>query len=467
MKPWGGRFSKATDKSVEEFTASLLLDRRLYREDIEGSLAHAKMLAAVGLITNEEVDKIRSALMEILLAVEAGEFKFDVADEDIHMAIERALIDKVGPVGGKLHTARSRNDQVATDMRLYLKRELVALGGLVVELRKVLVDLAADHQETVMPGYTHMQRAQPVFLAQHLLAYVFMLQRDGGRLRACYEEADAMPLGSAALAGTALPIDREMVAKELGFSKLSDNSMDAVSDRDFLVQFLACAALIMVHLSRLAEELVIWSSSEFDFIELDDAYTTGSSIMPQKKNPDVAELIRGKSGRVFGDVTAMLTVLKGLPLTYNRDLQEDKTFMFDAVDTLKGCLPAMTGMLRGVRVNTTRLAEAAADGFAVATDFADYLVTKGVPFRAAHETVGKLVKQCLEEGKTLSDMTLADLQRYDRRFEADALTLSDPKASAASRNSSGGTGSESIAAQLETAAAGISEYCKWLDGNQK
>ena len=465
MKLWGGRFSKPTDKSVEQFTSSLLLDRRLYREDVEGSLAHAKMLGAVGLISPEETDAIRSALMEMLLSIESGEFYFDPADEDIHMAIERALIDKVGPLGGKLHTARSRNDQVATDMRLYLKRKLIALGGLVVDLEKALVDLAADHLETVMPGYTHMQRAQPVFLAQHLLAYVFMLQRDGRRLRGCHEEADAMPLGSAALAGTALPIDREMVAKELGFSKISDNSMDAVSDRDFLVQFLAAAATIMVHLSRLAEELVVWSSAEFGFIELDDSYTTGSSIMPQKKNPDVAELIRGKSGRVFGGLTAMLTVLKGLPLTYNRDLQEDKTFLFDAVDTLEGCLPAMTGMLRGARVNTTVLAKAAADGFAVATDFADYLVTKGVPFRAAHETVGKLVKWCLDEGKAETGLTLADLKKFDSRFEADALKLIDPIASAASRNSAGGTGPESIAAQMEQAGSAMADFERWLSAD--
>ncbi|MDP1808421.1 MAG: argininosuccinate lyase [Actinomycetota bacterium] len=462
MKLWGGRFSKPTDKSVEQFTSSLLLDRRLYREDIEGSLAHAKMLGAAGLMTAEEVDAICSALMDIMREIAGDEFDFDIGDEDIHMAIERALIDKVGPLGGKLHTARSRNDQVAMDMRLHLKRAIKDIAGALVELEKVLLALAEANRETVLPGYTHLQRAQPVFLAHHLLAYMAMFRRDGRRLRHCYEETDAMPLGSAALAGTALAIDRAMVAKELGFSKISENSMDAVSDRDWLLQFLSAAATIMVHLSRLAEELVVWSSAEFGFIELDDSYTTGSSIMPQKKNPDVAELIRGKSGRVFGDLTAMLTVLKGLPLTYNRDLQEDKTFMFDAIDTLAGCLPAMAGMLAGAKVDKGRMAAAAGGGFAVATDFADYLVTKGVPFRTAHETVGKLVKWCLDEGKTEPDLTLADLQKFDSRFKDDALKLVDPITSAASRNSAGGTGNESIAAQIEKAKGQIAEYEKWL-----
>lgn len=462
MKLWGGRFSKPTDKSVEQFTSSLLIDRRLYREDIEGSLAHAKMLGAVGLISPEDSEAIRSALTEILRSIESGEFDFDPADEDIHMAIERALIEKVGPVGGKLHTARSRNDQVATDMRLHLMRAVKDIAGALVELEKVLLAIADANQATVMPGYTHLQRAQPVWLAHHLLAYVAMFRRDGRRLRHCCEEADVMPLGSAALAGTALPIDREMVAKELGFSKISENSMDAVSDRDWLLQFLSAAATIMVHLSRLAEELVVWSSAEFGFIELDDSYTTGSSIMPQKKNPDVAELIRGKSGRVFGDLTAMLTVLKGLPLTYNRDLQEDKTFMFDAIDTLSGCLPAMAGMLAGAKFDKGRMAAAAAGGFAVATDFADYLVIKGVPFRTAHETVGKLVKWCLDEGKTEADLTLADLQKFDPLFEPDALKLIDPVTSAASRNSAGGTGSARIAAQIKEAGSAIADFERWL-----
>jgi argininosuccinate lyase len=450
MKLWGGRFSKPTDKMVENFSASLPIDKRLYREDIEGSLAHAKMLGQQGIITAEETDILRGALMEIRLAIEAGDFTFDLADEDIHMAIERALIDKVGPVGGKLHTARSRNDQVATDMRLHLKRIIPDIGQAITALRKALLDLAEENRETVLPGYTHLQRAQPVFLAHHLLAYIFMLGRDANRLDACYEEADVMPLGSAALAGTVLPIDRESVARELGFSRISANSMDAVSDRDWLIQFISASAQIMVHLSRLSEELIIWSSSEFDFIEIDDSYTTGSSIMPQKKNPDVAELIRGKSARVISNMTGILTLLKGLPLTYNRDLQEDKTYMFETIDTVGDCLRVMSGMISGLKINKERMAEAAG-GFTTATDYADYLVTKGVPFRKAHEVVGRLVKASIDEGKGLADFSLDELKQFDLHFESSALDLSDPKRSAASRNSAGGTGSESVSRQLEAA----------------
>lgn len=461
MKLWGGRFAKQTSKLVEEFTASLLIDRRLYREDIDGSLAHAKMLGAVGIITPAEADVIRSALMEILIAIEGGEFNFDLADEDIHMAIERALIDKVGPVGGKLHTARSRNDQVVTDVRLHLKRVIPGICEQIIGVQKNFLELAKEHRTSVLPGYTHLQRAQPIFLAHHCLAYVFMLDRDIDRLVECFREADVMPLGSAAMAGTALPIDRRLVATELGFSRLSDNSMDAVSDRDFLVQFLGAASLVMVHLSRLAEELIMWSSAEFGFIEIDDSFTTGSSIMPQKKNPDVAELVRGKAGRVFGALTGMLTLLKGLPLTYNRDLQEDKIYLFEVIDTLSGCLPAMAGMIGGLKINKERLAEAAG-GFSVATDFADYLVTKGLPFRQAHEVVGKMVKACLDEDKTLAQLTLPELQNFDRRFEADALALADPAASAAGRVSPGGTGTESILIQLKTAEAKITEVEKWV-----
>jgi argininosuccinate lyase len=462
LKLWGGRFSKPTDRLVEKFTASLPLDRRLYREDITGSLAHVKMLAEVEIITDEECALIRSALMEISLAIQRGEFAFDLADEDIHMAIERALIDKVGPLGGKLHTARSRNDQVATDMRLYLKNVILDLGRQLVGLESSLLTLAEAGQSIVLPGYTHMQRGQPVFLAHHFLAYVFMLRRDARRFRDVYRETDVMPLGSAALAGTALPIDRMLVARELGFSTISDNSMDAVSDRDFLVQFLSAAAQLMVHLSRLSEELIIWSSAEFGFIEIDDGFTTGSSIMPQKKNPDVAELIRGKSGRVFGNLMGMLTVLKGLPLTYNRDLQEDKTFMFDTVDTLTGCLSVMEGMIGTLRVNPEPMAKAAA-GFATATDLADYLVTKGVPFRMAHEAVGKLIKWCLEENRVLTDLSLDELKKFDRLFEDEALALVDPAASAGSRESAGGTGSKSVAAQLAAARREIRDYEGWLE----
>ncbi len=461
MKLWGGRFSKPTDKLVEQFSASLPFDKRLYWEDIEGSLAHTKMLGAQGIITDKDADAIRGALMEIRLAIEADDFDFDLADEDIHMAIERALIDKIGPAGGKLHTARSRNDQVATDMRLHLKRTLIVIAGEVAALQETFLALAEEHRDTVLPGYTHLQRAQPIFLAHHLLAYVFMLDRDAEKLKNCYQEADVMPLGSAAMAGTPLPIDRESVAKELGFSRLSDNSMDAVSDRDWLISFTAAAAQIMVHLSRLSEELIIWSSAEFDFVEIDDSHTTGSSIMPQKKNPDVAELVRGKTARAISNVTGILTLLKGLPLTYNRDLQEDKIYLFETIDIVSSCLAVTRGMVGGLAVNVERMAEAAG-GFAVATDYADYLVVKGLPFRMAHDVVGRLVRFCLENDKEPVDLTLEELQTFDRRFAADALSLSDPKRSAAARISPGGTGSESITSQLKTARIKLDELQEWV-----
>ncbi len=461
MKLWGGRFSKPTDKLVEKFSASLPFDKRLYWEDIEGSLAHTKMLGAQGIITDEDADAIRGALMEIRLAIEADAFDFDLADEDIHMAIERSLIDKIGPVGGKLHTARSRNDQVATDMRLHLKRVLIVLAEEIAALQDAFLTLAEKNRETVLPGYTHLQRAQPIFLAHHLLAYVFMFDRDAEKLKSCYREADVMPLGSAAMAGTPLPIDRESVAKELGFSRVSDNSMDAVSDRDWLVSFTAAAAQIMVHLSRLSEELIVWSSTEFGFIEIDDSHTTGSSIMPQKKNPDVAELVRGKTARAISNVTGILTLLKALPLTYNRDLQEDKVYLFETIDIVSDCLAVTRGMISGLAINTERMAEAAG-GFAVATDYADYLVVKGLPFRMAHEAVGRLVRFCLDNGKEPADLTLEELQSFDRHFETDALALSDPRESAAGRNSPGGTGSESIARQLETARTAIDKLREWI-----
>ncbi len=461
MKLWGGRFSKPTDKLVEKFSASLPFDQRLYWEDIEGSLAHAKMLGAQGIIPEEEAETIRGALMELRLSIEANNFTFDLADEDIHMAIERALIDKIGPVGGKLHTARSRNDQVATDMRLHLKRVIIVLGEEITALQEAFLILAEEHRETVLPGYTHLQRAQPIFLAHHLLAYVFMLGRDADRLKDCYRETDIMPLGSAAMAGTSLPIDRDATAKDLGFARLSDNSMDAVSDRDWLTGFVAAGAQIMVHLSRLSEELILWSSAEFDFVEIDDSYTTGSSIMPQKKNPDVAELIRGKTARAISNVTGILTLLKGLPLTYNRDLQEDKVYLFETIDIVGDSLAVARGMVSGLVFKPKQMAEAAG-GLSVATDYADYLVVKGMPFRAAHEIVGRLVRFCLDNDKEPADLTLEELQTFERRFEADALHLGDPSSSAAGRNSPGGTGSKSIERQLKTARSGLDKFTEWL-----
>lgn len=450
MKLWGGRFQKNTAKQVEQFASSLSFDKRLYQEDIEGSLAHAKMLGAIGLLNSEEVKTITAGLKKIKAELDNGSFIFTSSDEDIHMAIERRLIELVGEAGAKLHTGRSRNDQVALDLRVYLKKQIKTVIKLINDVRHTLVQLAEAHQATVMPGYTHLQRAQPVFLAHHLLAYFFMLHRDVKRFNACYEETDVLPLGSAALAGSSFPLDRGLVAKELGFSKITANSIDAVSDRDFVVSFLAAASLLMVHLSRLAEEIILWSTSEFNFVELDDAYATGSSIMPQKKNPDVAELVRGKTGRILGHLLAMLTMLKGLPLAYNRDLQEDKEAVFDTVDTLLLLLSTLNGLLKTVKFNKEKLALAAA-GFSLATDYADYLVAKGVPFRTAHQLVGQLVKYCLEKKKQLGELSLKELQQFSAKFTNDALALADPVKSASTRNTPGGTGTESIKVQLKMA----------------
>ncbi|MDN5363231.1 MAG: argininosuccinate lyase [Eubacteriales bacterium] len=419
MKLWGGRFTKETDRLVEDFHSSISFDARLYRQDIRGSQAHARMLGKVGVLTPEEAEQIIAALEEILQDIEAGRVEFSPAAEDIHMNIETLLIQRLGDLGRKLHTARSRNDQVALDTRLYLKEEIKEIVGLLRKLQALLLDLAEKHRETIMPGYTHLQRAQPVTLAHHLLAYFFMFQRDVERLKDCYRRTDVMPLGSGALAGTTFPLDREMVARELGFAAISMNSMDAVSDRDFAIEFCAAASLIMMHLSRFCEELILWSSAEFGFVEMDDAYSTGSSIMPQKKNPDVAELIRGKTGRVYGDLMALLTVMKGLPLAYNKDMQEDKERLFDAVDTVKACLTVFTPMLATMRVKEEVMAQAARGGFTNATDLADYLVRRGVPFRRAHEIVGQAVLYCLEKGVSLEELTLEEFRRFAPEIDSD------------------------------------------------
>lgn len=419
MKLWGGRFTKETDRLVEDFHSSISFDARLYRQDIRGSQAHARMLGKVGVLTPEEAEQIIAALEEILQDIEAGRVEFSPAAEDIHMNIETLLIQRLGDLGRKLHTARSRNDQVALDTRMYLKEEIKEIVGLLRKLQALLLDLAEKHRETIMPGYTHLQRAQPVTLAHHLLAYFFMFQRDVERLKDCYRRTDVMPLGSGALAGTTFPLDREMVARELGFAAISMNSMDAVSDRDFAIEFCAAASLIMMHLSRFCEELILWSSAEFGFVEMDDAYSTGSSIMPQKKNPDVAELIRGKTGRVYGDLMALLTVMKGLPLAYNKDMQEDKERLFDAVDTVKACLTVFTPMLATMRVKEEVMAQAARGGFTNATDLADYLVRRGVPFRRAHEIVGQAVLYCLEKGVSLEELTLEEFRRFAPEIDSD------------------------------------------------
>jgi len=443
-KPWGGRFSEPTDKRVEEFTSSLHFDRRLYPYDIAGSIAHCRMLAAQGIVSSEEAEEIISGLQEIRKDMEAGTFPLSPGLEDIHMAIETALIERIGPVGGKLHTARSRNDQISLDMRLYLRDEVTTILDLVADLQAALVRVAKREIDTVLPGYTHLQKAQPVLLAHYLLAYWEMLDRDAGRLGECRERINIMPLGSAALAGTGFPIDREHVAQLLDFPKLSQNSMDAVSDRDFVAEFIFDAAVLMMHVSRFCEDLILWSGGEFGFVSLPDAFTTGSSIMPQKKNPDVAELIRGKTGRVYGDLVAILTVLKGLPMTYNRDLQEDKEPLFDTVDTVTTSLAVLADMTEALTFNRGRMLEAAAEGFSTATDVADYLVMRGVPFREAHAIVGRLVGYCVEKEKTFQDLVIDEIRLFWKDADADVYACMDVAGSIGARSSIGGTAKKAV-----------------------
>ena len=461
-KLWGGRFDKNTDKVVEEFTASLPFDCRLYKEDIAGSIAHVKMLAKCKILPDEEAEQIAEGLREIEREFEADRFSFDLADEDIHMSIERTLMQKIGPVGGKLHTARSRNDQVALDMRMYIKKEIKIVCELITSLKQTLMAGARDNIDVIMPGYTHMQRAQPILFAHHQMAHFFSLQRDFDRFKLCFDRADVMPLGSGALAGTSFPIDREFVAKELGFSRISENSLDAVSDRDFLLEFQFAASLMMVHLSRIAEELVLWSTQEFGFVELDDSYTTGSSIMPQKKNPDVAELIRGKTGRTFGNLLALLTTLKALPLAYNRDLQEDKEVVFDTLDNLKLLLSTLIGMLSTMQINKVRMEESAGGGFSTATDLADYLVKKGLSFREAHEVVGAIVKNCISDDLVFEQLKLDDFKRFSSFFESDVFDVLDARSSVESRASYGGTSSTSVKRQFQVAQQIIADEKAWI-----
>jgi argininosuccinate lyase len=452
-KPWGGRFAGETDKSVEEFTTSLAFDRRLSGQDIAGSMAHARMLAARGIITPVEGEQLVRGLAEIQRELEAGEFDFDPAREDIHMAIEARLIARVGEVGRKLHTARSRNDQVALDVRLYLAQAVEDLGAALTDLRRAGLRLAHRYRDAIMPGYTHLQRAQPILFAHHLLAYDEMWRRDGMRLTESLARIKVSPLGAAALAGTPFPIDPQYVADQVGFPQVFRNSLDAVSDRDFIVEFLAHASLIMVHLSRLAEELVLWSSAEFGFVDLPDAYATGSSIMPQKKNPDVPELIRGKTGRVAGHLLGLLMTLKGLPLAYNRDLQEDKEPLFDTVDTVKASVQLMAGVLTNLTVRPERLAAALKGGFLTATDMADYLVTRGVPFRTAHEQVGATVRYAETQEKELWELTLVEIQEFAPLAEADIFDWLQVENSVARRRSPGGTAPERVAEALERVEA--------------
>ena len=447
-KPWGGRFQEPTDKDVEAFTASIHFDKRLYRQDIEGSIAHARMLASQKIITKKEEKAILSGLKMIGKDIEAGRFVFNPDDEDIHMAIEKSLISRIGKAGGKLHTGRSRNDQVSLDVRLYLRDEIRRILELLSIFKKSLTDLAKKEIKTIMPGYTHLQKAQPVLLSHHLLAYWEMIDRDEARLLDCQKRVNILPLGAAALAGTNLPIDRKQVADLLNFPAISENSMDTVSDRDFIAEFIFATCLIMMHLSRFCEDLILWSSSEFGFVEISDSFTTGSSIMPQKKNPDVAELVRGKTGRVYGHLVSLLTVLKGLPMTYNRDLQEDKEPLFDTVDTVKGCVKTLASMIRHLQFNRLRMREEAAKGFSTATDLAEYLVMKGVPFRESHGIVGRLVAYSIRSGKALHDLTLSEYRKFYQGFDEDIFACLKVESAVNAKNSLGGTAEKNVRKRL-------------------
>lgn len=452
-KPWQGRFSGKTDKLVEEFTSSLHFDRRLYQHDITGSMAHARMLGQQGILTPSEVAAILQGLETVRGEIDRGEFVFEAADEDIHMAVERRLTALIGDVGRKLHTARSRNDQVALDVRLYLRDQVQELLAALTDLRRAGARLARKNFGVIMPGYTHLQRAQPVLFSHHLLAYDEMWRRDQGRLQDGLQRLNVLPLGAAALAGTTFPIDPASTAGLLEFPAIQRNSLDAVSDRDFVVEFAAAASLIMVHLSRLAEELILWSTAEFGFIDIADAYCTGSSIMPQKKNPDVAELIRGKSGRVIGHLTGLLVTLKGLPLAYNRDLQEDKEPLFDIVDTVLPCVRLMARVLEHLELKEENIAAALRGGFLTATDMADYLVTKGVPFRTAHAQVGQTVGYAETQGKELDELTLEEIRQFAPKAEADLFAWLSVEKSVQRRTSAGGTAPARVAEALAVVEA--------------
>jgi argininosuccinate lyase len=456
-KLWQGRFEGGTAGIVEQFTASIDIDRRLYRYDIRGSIAHCRMLARVGVIGAAEADQLAAGLKAIEAEIEAGDFLYDIALEDIHMHIEARLLETVGPVAKKLHTARSRNDQIALDLRLYLRDAVEAIRHGLLRLQRVLIEMAKRHIEVVMPGYTHLQRAQPVRLSHHLMAYYEMARRDADRMSDCHRRINVMPLGAAALAGTTYPIDREYVAGLLGFPAISANSLDAVSDRDFVVEFLAAASLCMVHLSRFSEELILWSSAEFGFIELPDAFTTGSSIMPQKKNPDVAELVRGKTGGVIGQLVALLTTMKGLPLSYNRDLQEDKMPVFEAVDTLSVCLEIYSQMLPRISVNAGRMQTAAASGYQNATDLADYLVSRGMPFREAHHCAGRAVRHAIDRGKELDQLALETLQGFSELIRKDVYQWLSVEQVVDRRVSAGGTGKAAVQAAIAAAEAELAQ----------
>ena len=450
-KLWGGRFEKSTDEMINDFQASITFDKRLYREDIEGSIAHAKMLAACKIISADDAQKIIDGLKNILAQIDDGNFNFSVELEDIHMNIEKALTDSIGDAGGRLHTARSRNDQVALDMHLHVRRQVEEIQRLIRELQKNLVDAAEKNLSVIMPGYTHLQRAQPILFSHHLMAYFWMLKRDYDRFSGVYERADIMPLGAGALAGTTFPIDRNFVKDELNFKNIYLNSLDAVSDRDYILEFLSAASILMIHLSRLSEEIILWCSREFNFVELDDAHCTGSSMMPQKKNPDVPELVRGKAGRVIGHLMAMLTTVKALPLAYNKDLQEDKEGLFDAIDTVKFSLAVFAQIIAGMKVKVENMRRAVEEDFSNATDLADYLVKKNLPFRKAHEVAGKIVHHCIERGIYLKDLSLDEYKTFSEKFDANIFDAIKAETCVNSRNSLGGTSTAQVKMQIDEA----------------
>ena len=450
-KPWGGRFSEKTDRGVEIFTSSIDVDKRLYAYDIEGSIAHCSMLAKQSIITEEDASLIIQGLGEIKREIERGKFRFDEGLEDIHMHIESRLLQVAGKVAQKLHTARSRNDQVVLDVRMYLRDETAKIIKNLVNLKKGILLFARDNIDTILPGYTHLQRAQPVLLAHHMMAYYEMFLRDANRFRDCLKRINIMPLGSGALAGTTFQIDRNYTAKLLGFKEVSKNSIDSVSDRDFIIEFLSAASICMMHFSRLSEELILWSTSEFGFIELPDSFATGSSIMPQKKNPDVPELIRGKTGRVFGNLMAILSIMKSLPLAYNRDMQEDKEPLFDTVDILKACIDICSSMIPRLKINKEAMHKAATKGFLNATDLADYLVTAGMPFRQAHTCTGKAVSYALDKDKELHELTLKELKSFSTLIEKDIFNILSIEQVISRRKSFGGTAKENVMAAIKEA----------------
>ncbi|MFS0780575.1 argininosuccinate lyase [Bacillus sp. 1P06AnD] len=450
-KLWGGRFTKSAEEWVDEFGASISFDQELVLEDIEGSLAHVKMLAYSGILPEEDAHKISEGLLLLQQKAKQHELSFSVKMEDIHLNLESMLIDEIGPVGGKLHTGRSRNDQVATDVHLYLHKQVEQIVELIEELQQALIKQAEEHVETILPGYTHLQRAQPISFAHHLMAYFWMLERDKERFKENDKRINKSPLGAGALAGTTFPIDRAYSAELLGFESIYENSLDAVSDRDFIIEFLSNSSMLMMHLSRFAEEIILWCSQEFQFIELDDAFSTGSSIMPQKKNPDMAELIRGKTGRVYGNLFGLLIVLKGLPLAYNKDMQEDKEGMFDTVKTINGSLKIFAGMVSTMKVRKANMEKAVKSDFSNATELADYLATKGMPFRQAHEVVGQLVLSCIQKNCYLADLSMEAFKSASDLFEEDIYDALEPYQAVKRRNSAGGTGFEQVQQAIDKA----------------